>query len=301
MTGPLRILQFGATGQLARAMIARAPGTNAEITALGRAAADLSTPGAAARRIADAEADLVLIAAAYTAVDKAETEESLAHRINAEAPGEIAAACAARGLPLAHVSTDYVFSGAAGPAWREDDNTAPLNAYGRTKLAGERAVLAAHPRSAVIRASWVFAAEGRNFVTTMLRLAETREEIAVVSDQHGRPTSANDLAGAILAMAPRLVSGEGPYGVFHFANAGATDWADFAEAIFTEAKQRGLPYARVRRILTHDYPTPAKRPENSVLDTAKIEAAYGIAPRPWRDALAGAMDAIAAGASSPGG
>lgn len=295
MSGP-RILQFGASGQLATAMRERA---GRRLLALDRGAADLSVPGAAATHVRDAAADIVVIAAAHTAVDKAESNYEIAHRINADAPGEIAAACAARDLPVIHVSTDYVFDGGAGRPWREDDASRPLNAYGRSKLEGERAVLAANPRAVVIRTSWVFSPWGQNFVRTMLRLAQTRQEIDVVADQLGRPTSALDLAETILAIAPRITTG-GPYGVFHFANTGETDWAGFAQAIFDGSKGRGLPSARVRRITTADYPTPARRPANSVLDTRRIETAFGLKPRPWRDALTEVLDRLAAGdGSSP--
>ncbi len=292
MTPPLRILQFGRTGQLARAMLARAPYADVRLTALGRGQADLSVPGEAARAVERARADLVLIAAAHTAVDRAETEPRLARRVNAAAPGEIAAACAARGLPLVHISTDYVYSGAGDQPFKETDPIAPLGVYGMTKAEGEAAALAANPKTAILRTSWVFSPWGGNFVKTMLRLARDRDTVRVVADQTGRPTSAADLAGAILAMAPRLVFGEGPYGVFHFANAGAVSWAGFAEGIFTAARARGLPAATVTPIATKDFPTPAKRPAWSVLDTSKIESAYGIAPRPWTAALDEAIGAL---------
>lgn len=293
MAAPLRILQFGATGQLGRALLSRAPAAGVEITALSRMEADLADPGAAARAVAAHDADLAVIAAAYTAVDAAESEEALARRINAEAAGEIAQACAQRGLKLVYVSTDYVFSGEGGRAWREDDPVAPQNAYGRTKAAGEQAVLDASPKALVLRTSWVFSPWGRNFVRTMLRLGAEQDEVAVVSDQTGRPTSALDLADTILTLAPRLVAGDGPSGVLHFANDGATDWAGFARGVFAEAEARGMPGARVRDIATADYPTPARRPANSVLDTSRIEHDWGITPRPWRQALAEVMDIIA--------
>jgi dTDP-4-dehydrorhamnose reductase len=288
----LRVLQFGATGQLGRALIDGGRSANIALTALDRAQADLARPGAAAAATAASPADVVVIAAAYTAVDRAESEEAMAHRINAAAPAEIAQAAAARSVPVIYVSTDYVFAGTGSHAWQEDDATVPLNAYGRTKAAGEAAVLAASPENLVIRTSWVFSPWGRNFVTTMLRLAEGQDEISVARDQRGRPTSALDLANAILAIAPRAISGE-ITGILHFANAGETDWAEFAQTVFAEAKARNWPHARVRRIPASDYPAPAMRPANSVLDTARFERLTGLIPRPWHEALSETLDRMA--------
>jgi dTDP-4-dehydrorhamnose reductase len=253
-----------------------------QLTALSREQADLTDPAAIARVVEQADAHLVINAAAYTAVDRAETERDTAFLVNAESPAAMARVCAARGLPLINVSTDYVFSGSGSRAWREDDATAPINAYGDSKLAGEQAVAASNARAITLRTSWVFSAHGANFVKTMLRLAD-RPEVKVVDDQIGRPTFAGDLAEAALTVGQRLARDEdAPTGVFHFAGAEAVSWFEFATAIF-EAK--GPPTPAVLRIPSRDYPTPAARPANSVLDCGRIGSAFGIVPRSWRDGL----------------
>lgn len=286
----LKVLQFGATGQMAREVIARAPRRGLILTALPREEADLSDPAAIERIVAAADADLVINAAAYTAVDRAQTERDAAFEINALAPAAMARACAERGLPLVHVSTDYVFNGGGSRPWREDDATAPVNVYGDSKLAGEQAIAESGARAAILRTSWVFSAHGANFVKTMLRLAD-RDELKVVDDQIGRPTFAGDLAEAALTIGERLARDENAAaGIFHFAGAGAVSWHEFAMAIFAA---KGPPVPRVVPIPTQDYPTPAARPANSVLDCARIESAFGIVPRSWRDGLDETLAALA--------
>jgi len=281
----VRILVAGKSGQLARALAHLAP-ARMDIAFHGRDTLDLSVPGAAARLIAETRPDLVINTAAWTAVDLAETERDAAWRLNAEAPGEIARACASAGAALIHISTDYVYDGTKTGPYLETDATAPINAYGATKLAGEQAALAGNPRTAVLRTSWVYAPWGKNFVLTMLVLAQTRPRLRVVDDQHGTPTSALDLAGACLAIAPHLAgaaAGEPVWGHYHYAGRGACTWADLAAESFALA---GPPLPEIERIGTDDYPTPARRPANSVLDCRKFEATFGIATIPWRDALA---------------
>lgn len=277
---PLSILQFGTTGQVARALTAAAsPGL--AIHALGRAQADLQQPDAIARAICDAgPIDLVVNAAAYTAVDKAESEPDLARLVNTDSVAAMARACAARGVPLIHISTDYVYDGTKPTPYVEGDTTNPLGIYGQTKLEGEDAIRAALPRHVILRTSWVYSPWGTNFVKTMLRLGAERPELRVVDDQHGAPTSARSIARAILAIAPRLVA-RGDAGTFHFCDVGETTWRRFAEAIFADA---GIK-ARVVPIPTTGYPTPASRPLNSRLDCTKVEHVYNIARSPWRDAL----------------
>lgn len=275
----MRLLVFGRSGQVARE-ISRRAGPGIAVTALGRAEADLADPEACARAVARAEVDAVLNAAAHTAVDRAEDEEALATRINAEAPGAMARAAAARGLPFLHVSTDYVFSGRPGRPWREADPTGPLSAYGRSKLAGERAVQAAGGRSAILRTAWVFSAHGTNFVKTMLRLGAERPELTVIDDQIGGPTPAAAIADALIVLARHLARGH-PGGLWHFAGAPAVSWCGFARAILAEA---GFS-APVRPIATADWPTPARRPANSVLDCARIAADFGILQPDWRAGL----------------
>jgi dTDP-4-dehydrorhamnose reductase len=239
---------------------------------------------------------VIVNAAAHTAVDQAEAEPELAERINGAGAGAIAAAAARLGVPVIQLSTDYVFDGAKPAPYVESDAVGPVGAYGRSKLAGERAVAAANPDHVILRTAWVYAPQGKNFVRTMLRLAASRPELSVVADQHGCPSYAPDIADAVIAVARRLRSEpDNPAlrGVFHLSGTGHTDWASFAAAIFAASAHRGGPSAKVRRIATMDYPTPAKRPANSRLDCGKLKAAYGIAMPPWRDALARCMDELA--------
>ena len=286
----VRILQFGATGQLARETLARAHGA---VTALSRADVDLADARAVEEAIAQADVELVVNAAAYNAVDRAETEEALAFAVNAEAPAAMARACAARGLPLVHVSTDCVFDGTKAGPWTEEDAPNPLGAYGRSKLAGERAVLASGADAVVLRTSWVFSPFGRNFLQVMLNLGRTQPQVRVVADQHGKPTCAGDLAAFIVAAAPRLVGREaGLFGLFHFANPEATTRRGFAQAIFEEA---GIDTPIVP-IATSEFPTPAARPLNAVLDCTRLEQAYGVRLRPWREGLAETLAVISEGA-----
>ncbi|THD56995.1 dTDP-4-dehydrorhamnose reductase [Phenylobacterium sp.] len=283
----VRVLQFGVTGQLARELLAQAKDFDVEITALSRADADFANPQAVVQRVRDAKADLVVLAAAYTAVDLAETERDLAFKVNAETPAAVAAALGPDGPPLVQVSTDYVFDGAKGSPYVETDAPAPLNVYGASKLEGERAILAAHPRSLILRTSWVVSSHGKNFVKTMLRLAGESKPLKVVADQFGRPTSARDLARFILGQAERLAkapAGDAAFGVHHFANAGEVSWKGFAEGIFDIALGAGAPV--VGAAATADWPAPAQRPLRGTLDTGKLERTYGVTLRPWREALA---------------
>ncbi len=289
----MRILVIGRNGQLARELERLGAPSGSTLEFAARPQIDLAEPQTLAALVAERRPDLVINAAAYTAVDKAETEADLAHLVNAEGPGALARACAKAGAALVHVSTDYVFDGSKAGPYLETDPIAPVNAYGRSKAAGEAAVLQSGARAAVVRTAWVYSAEGANFVRTMLRLAETREELGVVADQRGRPTWARDLAEAVLALGARLVAeDEAARGVFHFSNGGEATWADFAEAIFEDSKARGGPSARVRRITTAEFPTPAARPANSRLDTAKFTTVTGLTPRPWREALGLCLDEL---------
>ena len=282
----VQILQFGTTGQLGVELLRQAPAHDVALTALGRAEADLADPAACARAVIAARPELVVIAAAYTAVDLAETERDLAHTVNAEAPGAIAAACAEVGAALVNISTDYVFAGDGGAPYAEDAPTNPVNAYGASKLAGERLVAAANPRSLNIRTSWVVSAHGKNFIKTMLRVAAAGNPLTVVDDQSGRPTSAADLAGFILDLAPRLVAagaGDPLFGTVHYANAGEVTWRGFAQAIFAEALGDAAP--DVGATTTAEYRTPAQRPLRATMDLTKLERVYGVTPRPWQAAL----------------
>jgi len=283
----LKILQFGTTGQLAVELLRQAPAHDVEVTALSRADADLTDPAACARKVMEARPDLVVIAAAYTAVDLAESEPDLARAVNAGSPGAIAQACDAVGAAVVNISTDYVFDGAGGAPYAEDAATNPLNVYGATKLEGETAVAAACARSLNIRTSWVVSPHGKNFVKTMLRVAAAGNPLKVVDDQSGRPTSAADLAGFILSQAPHLAeakAGDPAFGTVHFANSGEVTWRDFAVEIFRQALGDQAPEVGGQK--TADYKTPATRPLRATMDLGKLQRVYGVAPRPWQDALA---------------
>jgi dTDP-4-dehydrorhamnose reductase len=272
------ILVFGRSGQVATELARLLP----QATFLGRDRADLTDPAACAAAIASLRPSAVVNAAAWTAVDRAEAEEPAARVVNADAPGAMARAAATLGVPFLHISTDYVFDGTPGRPWREDDPVAPLGAYGRTKLDGEQQVIAAGGQSVILRTAWVFAAHGQNFVRTMLRLGAERPELRIVADQTGGPTPAADIAAALTTILTAFAAGRGTPGIFHFAGAPATTWADFATAIFAGANLS----PRVTPIPTADYPTPARRPLNSVLDCTRIAQAYGIAQPDWRQGLA---------------
>jgi dTDP-4-dehydrorhamnose reductase len=267
------ILIFGETGQLARELAA-----DETVTCLGRDQADLSHPAACAAAIRQAQPQAVINAAAYTAVDKAESDEALASVINGAAPGAMAATCADMGIPFVTVSTDYVFDGSGTAPWQPGDATGPLNAYGRSKLAGEEAVRAAGGAYAILRTSWVVSAHGNNFVKTMLRLGRERDRLTIVADQIGAPTPARDIAAACLAMARQLAEDAGKSGTYHLQGAPETSWADVARAVFAEANIT----CQVEDIPTTAYPTPAARPLNSRLDCASLEQTFGILQPDWR-------------------
>jgi dTDP-4-dehydrorhamnose reductase len=272
----MTILVFGKTGQVARELAAYSG-----VTCLGRDQADLSDPAACAEAIRAARPQAVINAAAYTAVDKAESEEALATVINGEAPGAMARACAALEVPFVTLSTDYVFEGSGEAPWPPEDATGPLGAYGRSKLVGEQAVGAAGGVSAILRTSWVVSCHGHNFVKTMLRLGRERERLTIVADQIGAPTPARAIAAACLRVAERLQTDPEKGGIHHFAGAPDTSWACFARETFAQA---GIDCV-VEDIPTSAYPTPAQRPLNSRLDCSSFEAAFDM-PRPdWRQGL----------------
>lgn len=278
----MRVLVFGQTGQVARELQRLLP----DATYLGRDRADLSDPAACAAAIAGGTWDAVINAAAWTAVDKAEAEEVAATVVNGAAPGAMARACAARDIPFLHVSTDYVFDGSGDRAFAVDGPTAPLGAYGRSKLAGEREVQAAGGRWLILRTSWVFSAHGSNFVKTMLRLGAERESLNVVADQVGGPTPAADIAAALVTMARAMAAGQAG-GIQHFSGAPDVSWADFARAIMAGA---GLS-CRIEDIPSSAYPTPARRPLNSRLDCSALRA-FGLSRPDWRVGLSDVLKEI---------
>ena len=291
----MRVLVAGREGQVARALLTRLGAAGHAVTALEPPELDLTERASIAAAIERAAPDLVVNAAAYTAVDRAEDQPELAHAVNAAGAARLAWAAAARGLPFVHFSTDYVFNGAKGAPYVETDPTHPLGIYGASKEAGERLVLAANPRSVVLRTAWVCSPDGANFVKTMLRLAKEREEIRVVADQHGAPTFAADLAEAVARMAPRLVAspaGDAAFGLFHLSGAPHTTWHGFAEAILEEAARRGHPQPRLVPITTAEYPTRARRPADGRLDCGRIALVHGIEAADWRRSLARCLDML---------
>jgi dTDP-4-dehydrorhamnose reductase len=279
----VKILVFGRTGQVATELHGQA-----KVVALGRAAADLTDPASCISAIQAHRPDAVINAAAYTAVDRAEEEEAQATVINGEAPGAMARDCAALGIPLVHISTDYVFSGTGNQPWNPEDPVAPISAYGRSKLAGEQAVAAAEGQWAVLRTSWVFSAHGNNFLKTMMRLSETRDELNIVEDQIGGPTPADAIATACLTMAQAMVADAAKGGMYHFSGAPDTSWKAFAEEIFARAGRR----VAVTGIPTSAYPTPAQRPLNSRMDCTALKRDFGIERPDWHAGVERALAAL---------
>lgn len=295
------LVVFGANGQVGRELARTSLPSGWRFAGLDRRQADVTQTAAvetALSGIADAAA--VVNVAAYTAVDAAEAEPDLAFAVNAQAPGILARAAARRGLPLLHLSTDYVFDGSPRrTGWREDDPIAPLNVYGRSKAAGEAAALAAGGRVTVLRTSWLFGPFGHNFVRTVLRLARERPVLEVVDDQIGRPTAAASIAAAIVTIATRqAANARYPAGLFHVADAGETTWHGFARAILDGLAARGGPQPRLEPITTGAAKRPARRPANSVLATEALAAAHGIAAVPWQVGLARCLDELVGSTSS---
>ncbi len=254
---------------------------------------DLRDPAAITALVGSGRFAAVVSAAAYTAVDKAESDVVTAWQVNALAPAAFAEACRTAGIPIVQVSTDYVFNGEREGAWEVDDPVDPLGVYGASKLGGELAVKTAGCRYAIIRTAWVVSAHGNNFVKTMLRVGATNPTLRVVGDQHGSPTAAADLAAAIATIVVRMVDdADVANGTYHFSNAGPTTWADFAREIFMQSAARGNVSASVEAITTSEYPTPATRPANSMLSHTAIERDYGIRPRAWQAALSDILDEL---------
>jgi dTDP-4-dehydrorhamnose reductase len=284
----VRIIVIGKEGQVARSLAERAPAHGAEAVLMGRPHLDLADPSGIEDVLRETKGDVIVNAAAYTAVDKAESEPDLAEAINGIGAGVVAGTAAAMKIPVIHLSTDYVFDGTADHPYRETDPVNPLGAYGASKLLGEQAVASEADDHVILRTAWVYSPYGKNFVKTMLRLASERDELGVVSDQVGSPTSALDIADGIIAVARNLKSKpQDPSlrGLFHMAGTGYTSWAAFAEAIFQASARQGGPSSRVRPIATADYPTPAKRPANSRLDCSKLADVHGVRLPEWQSSL----------------
>jgi dTDP-4-dehydrorhamnose reductase len=281
----MKILVTGREGQIARSLVERAQARpDMIVETVGRPELDLARPESVIAAIVRRSPDIVVSAAAYTAVDQAEDEVDVALTVNAGGASAVAKAAAQLGVAVIHLSTDYVFSGDKGSPYLEHDPVGPNSAYGRTKLAGEVAVADANPKHVILRTAWVYSPFGKNFVKTMLTLAETRSSIGVVSDQTGNPTSALDIADAILHVARALLAMPSPdkFGTFHLAGTGITSWSGFAENIFVESRSAGGPVAAVQRITTSEYPTKAQRPVNSTLSTEKLSRIYSWHAPDWR-------------------
>lgn len=272
----MTILVFGSTGQVSAELAALS-----DTMCLGRDVADLTDPQACAQAILTHAPDAVINAAAYTAVDRAESEEALATKINGHAPTAMATACAELGIPMIHISTDYVFNGTGTKPWTPQDVTAPLGAYGRSKLIGENGVRQSGATHAILRTSWVFSAHGANFVKTMLRLGAERDALTIVADQIGGPTPARDIAKACHNMATHLISNRDASGTYHFSGGPDCSWADFARSIFEVANIDCV----VTDIPTSAYPTPAARPANSRMNCASLTDTFGIKRPDWRVGL----------------
>lgn len=284
----MRIAVTGRQGQVVSCLIEAAckwPGL--EVIPLGRPDLDLTVPSTIEPAIAAARPHLVVSAAAYTSVDLAEDEPELAYSVNATGAGAAARAAGELGIPIIHLSTDYVFSGEKQGSYVEGDATGPLSVYGASKLAGEQAVIAANTQHLILRTAWVYSAYGKNFVKTMMRLAQDRQELSVVGDQWGSPTSAHDIADCVLHIASRVTSDASfaDWGVYHLAGHGEINWSGFARHILQTSKRQGGPFAHVNDIATADYPTRARRPANSRLRTEKLSAAFGWSSPHWQEAV----------------
>jgi dTDP-4-dehydrorhamnose reductase len=289
----MNILILGGSGQVGTELQRFAWPEGVTVLAPPRADLDVTDETSVVRAVSARNWAAVINAAAYTAVDKAESDILAAWRLNALTPAILAAETVRKGIPLVHISTDYVFDGAADRPYVESDPVAPLGVYGASKEAGEQAVRSGNPRHAIVRTAWVVSPHRTNFVKTMLRLASDRDRLRVVSDQRGCPTSAADLASTLAAIALRLARDlDAPCGTYHAVNAGETTWCEFAREIMAQAAQRGARTVPVDAISTIDFPTPAKRPANSRLSTDKLSRDYGLLMSPWQSALSEILDQL---------
>lgn len=296
----MKLLVTGESGQVAQSLI-HLGDPDIDVHAVGRPTLDITDQAMVVRALARHQPDIVVSAAAYTAVDKAESEEAKAFALNRDGARNVAAAAFTAGIPVIHLSTDYVFPGDHTAAYKETDPTGPQSVYGRSKLAGEQEVLAANPRSVILRTAWVYSPYGGNFLKTMLRLAENRSSLQVVADQLGTPTYAPDIAQGIAAVARHIMAHDADSswrGVFHMVAAGETNWAEFAQEIFRQSGERNGPSARVEPITTAQYPTAARRPANSRLDTARFSSEFGHRLPEWRTGVTRCLEALAAAPSA---
>lgn len=285
----MKILVTGANGQVGYCLQQQLREQGWDFVALTRTELDISDAVAVNSAFAQYQPDIIINAAAYTAVDKAEQEQALAYTINRDGPANLARAAKDNDAAILHISTDYVFAGDASGTYSENDTTAPQGVYGHSKLEGEQAVSAANDKHIILRTAWVFGEHGNNFVKTMIRLGSTRDTLGIVADQEGGPTYAGDIASALLSIAKHYATGNAtPWGTYHYAGLPHISWFGFAQHIFAQVEQAGLynkAIPQLNAITTADYPTPAKRPANSKLDCSKLENAFGIAPSDWQSAL----------------
>jgi dTDP-4-dehydrorhamnose reductase len=295
MVEPRRVVVVGKSGQVGRSLCDALKAAGHIVIGLGRPDIDLCRPKSITDAIAQSRPDLVVNAAAYTAVDKAESEPGLAFAINAAGPETVAKSAEAAAVPIIHFSTDYVFDGSNTCPYVETDTTAPLGVYGRTKLEGDHRVARANPKHVILRTAWVCSPFGSNFVKTMLRLATERSELRVVNDQTGSPTFAADLALLVRQLVPHILNpaaSESSFGVFHAVNEGTATWFEFARAIMAGAALRGGPYVPVHPIDSTAYPTKARRPTHSVLSTSKLHSVYRVRLQHWESALSQCLDTL---------
>lgn len=290
----MRIVVTGKNGQIVSSLLERGRQSGIEVVAVGRPELDLAEGASIRAGLTKLQPDVIVSAAAYTAVDRAESERELAFRINAEAPTTIARVAYELGVPIVHLSTDYVFAGDKAGPYVETDETLPVSTYGLSKLAGEKGVAANNSNHAILRTAWVYSPFGTNFVRTMLKLSESCDEVRVVADQIGTPTSAFDVADAIISVSSKMIedSASKLRGVFHVTGNGEASWADFAEAIFSGVAQRGGRVVKVNRITTLDYPTAAKRPANARLSNGKLKEAFGVILPNWRSSTEAVLDRL---------
>lgn len=290
----MRVVVIGKSGQLAQCLAATAP-SGVELNCLGRQECDITDSANAFEALTSRNPDILINASAYTAVDKAESNRDAAFALNENGPAALAGFAARRGIPLIHVSTDYVFDGSSLRPYTEEDPVAPLNVYGASKLAGELAISRIWHNHIIVRTSWLFSAWGSNFVKKMLELGRKSHTLRVVADQYGRPTSAHELANVIWRIGTSIgldCARSERWGIYHYADAGETNWADFAAAIFASPHVELARLPEIHRIGTADYPTPARRPRHSVLDCTKIETAFGIRPKRWAASLNDVLEKI---------
>jgi dTDP-4-dehydrorhamnose reductase len=284
----MRVLVTGHRGMLAQDLVPCLQQADFTVVGCGRPEFDITQEASVRCGLEAVHPDVLINTAAYTAVDRAEAEPEVAFAVNRDGPSLLAAACREAGIPLIHISTDYVFNGSSRYPYREEEPATPLGIYGQSKWAGEERIRAVQGQYLIVRTAWLYGRYGNNFVKTMLRLAREREVLRVVDDQHGCPTWTKDLAGALAAICQRLEYKRAPslWGTYHFCGTGQTTWRGFAQAIVDAGKTcEPLLVQRVEPIPTVDYPTAAQRPAHSVLDCSKIEAVFGLTPRPWRESL----------------